>query len=164
MPGFSFYLITNDICVCKKIHSVGIERVIVDLETLGKSERQKNVNSWITDHKMEDINKIKKSVPNLHVMTRINPMNYSSEDEINRVIDNGANSIMLPMFRSLKELEDVFDIVNSRVPVVPLYETTDAIKLLEKSLSLFPIKTIHIGLNDLNIDSVLGEWQDFSKV
>ena len=47
--------ITNKVDVSLHAESSGVNVIMVDLEILGKKERQKNVNTFITDHKLTDL-------------------------------------------------------------------------------------------------------------
>jgi 2-keto-3-deoxy-L-rhamnonate aldolase RhmA len=58
---------------------------------------------------------------------------------------------MLPMFHSAAELQRFSDIVEGRVPIVPLLETPGAVADIEKILRVRGIEAVHIGINDLHI-------------
>ena len=53
--------ITNDMEIAKICDNAYVDRIFIDLEKLGKAERQKNWNSVQSDHKIEDIGKVKNS-------------------------------------------------------------------------------------------------------
>ena len=82
----------------------GVDRIFVDLEILGKQKRQGHLDTVISKHKISDVAKIKKTISQGEVLVRINPLN-NSQSEIEKVIDNGADIIMLPMFTDLHEIE-----------------------------------------------------------
>ena len=48
-------LITNDPGIATDAEAVGVTRIMVDLELMGKAERQKGKNTFITVHTKEDI-------------------------------------------------------------------------------------------------------------
>ena len=92
-----FMYITNDVNVALIAEKYGVDRIWIDLETLGKEERQKNMDSVKSNHSIEDIKKIAPLLTKSEMLVRINPINVNSENEINTVIDAGADIIMLPM-------------------------------------------------------------------
>ena len=51
----------------------GVDRIWIDLETLGKEERQKGMNTVKSKHSIEDIKKIKSVLSKSDLMVRINP-------------------------------------------------------------------------------------------
>ena len=51
--------ITNDVRIAKVLDELGIELVWLDLEQLGKAERQKGMNSVKSQHTIEDVKKVK---------------------------------------------------------------------------------------------------------
>jgi 2-keto-3-deoxy-L-rhamnonate aldolase RhmA len=84
-------------------------------------------------------------------MVRVNPLDDESEDEINKVIDAGADYIMLPMFKTKAEVEKFVSLVNGRAKTMLLLETKEAKECLEEYVSVPGIDEIHIGLNDLHL-------------
>lgn len=143
--------ITNNPCVALIAEKNGVERVWIDLETLGKEERQKNINSVKSHHSIEDINLISNVLTKSQVMVRINPINKNSVNEIERVISAGANIIMLPMWHTANEVETFLQIVNKRAKTNLLLETKQSVECLDEILTLKGIDEIHIGLNDLHL-------------
>ena len=97
--------ITNNKDVAVIADKNGVDRVWVDLETLGKEERQKGLNTVKSHHRISDIAIIKPVLKNAEMLVRINPINENSKEEIEKVIQNGADNIMLPMFKTKDEVE-----------------------------------------------------------
>ena len=58
VSNVEYMYITNNVDIAKICDNVGITRVWVDLETLGKAERQKNMNTVKSHHTIDDIKKI----------------------------------------------------------------------------------------------------------
>jgi citrate lyase beta subunit len=105
----------------------GIDRIFVDLEYLGKEVRQKNMDTVKSfSHKSSDVKKIKDSIKKGELLVRINPINSNSVDEINEVIDYGADLIMLPYFKTIKEVDFFLKTVNNRCKTILLVETPQA--------------------------------------
>lgn len=143
--------ITNNVDVAKIVEESGVERVWVDLETLGKEERQKGYDSVKSHHSINDIAAIKTVLKKAKLQVRINPINLNSKQEIDEVIANGADIIMLPYYKTVKEVEKFSEFVDGRVKTVLLLETKEAHECLDQTLLTPGIDEVHIGLNDLHL-------------
>lgn len=150
MPLTLMY-ITNNIDVALIAEKYGVDRIWVDLETLGKEERQKGMNTVKSRHEIGDVRKIKACLSKSELIVRVNPWNTSSEEEINRVIEAGADIIMLPMWKTAKEVDSFIKCIDGRVKTNLLLETKEAVNCLEEVLNIRGIDEIHIGLNDLHL-------------
>ena len=142
--------ITNEVSLAKAAEKAGVDRIMVDLERLGKAERQKGWNSFISDHEEKDIKGIKNALKVSEVVVRINPIHDGSKEEIERVISLGADIIMLPYFKKAKDVKEMIALVNGRKKVCLLLETKEAVEDIDTILSVPGIDEIHIGLNDLS--------------
>lgn len=143
--------ITNNPQVALIAQKYGVDRVWIDLETLGKEERQKNINSVKSHHAINDIKIIAPLLSDSEMLVRVNPWNDNSKSEISQAIEAGANLIMLPMWKSVKEVSNFINAVNGQVKTVLLLETKEAVECLDDVLKLKGIDEIHIGLNDLHL-------------
>ncbi|MBB6400906.1 hypothetical protein HNP92_000191 [Methanococcus maripaludis] len=144
-------LITNDPNFAKYAEESGVDIIMVDLEILGKYERQGHLNTLISEHSIEDVKKIKKKLKKSKLLVRINPLNDNSKNEIDQVIDAGADIVMLPMFKDVKEVEKFVSYVNNRALVNLLLETPQALVRIDEILEIEGIDEIHVGLNDLHL-------------
>lgn len=143
--------ITNNPQVALIAQKCGVERIWIDLETLGKEDRQKNIDSVKSHHKVDDIKVISPLLSNSEMLVRVNQWNDSSLEEINQVIEAGADLIMLPMWKTVREVSEFVKAVNGRVKTVLLLETKEAVECLDNILRLDGIDEIHVGLNDLHL-------------
>ena len=149
--------ITNRIKVAKIAESVGVDRIFVDMETLGKAERQRGMDTVKSFHTVEDVRNIKNAVTTAQVLTRINPIHEavegycSSKEEIDAVIEAGTDVIMLPYFKTVEEVKTFIRLVAGRAKTIPLVETPEAVAAIDKILALPGIDEIFVGLNDLSI-------------
>ncbi len=143
--------ITNKPNVAKIAEKYGVDRIWVDLETRGKYERQKNINSVKSDHVISDVSAIGKVLSKSKLLVRVNPIYEGSKDEIEEVIKRGAEYIMLPMFRTTEEAKMFIQYVGGRVKTILLVETPEAEHKLDEICQLPGIDEIHIGLNDLHL-------------
>ena len=98
--ALTLFYITNNIEVAEIAQRNGVDRIFVDLETLGKEERQKNMNTVKSNHSIEDIKRIAGVLETSELLVRINPWNKNSVNEINDVIEAGADIIMLPYWKT----------------------------------------------------------------
>jgi len=129
----------------------GAGRIMVDLEIIGKNERQKGLNSVISNHQLEDIKNIKIVDNNIQVICRINPVHSNTEFEINEAIFYGANFIMLPMFTTSNEVDYVYRLINGRAKLILLFETPQSIVRIRQIISEKKFDEAHLGLNDLSL-------------
>ena len=143
--------ITNSPAVALIAEKNGVDRIWIDLETLGKEERQKNMNSVKSHHTLQDVEVISNMLTKSECMVRINPWNENSVDEIEKVIAAGADRIMLPMWKIVEEADMFLKTVNRRIKTTLLLETKEAAECLDDVLCLPLIDEIHIGLNDLHL-------------
>lgn len=144
--------ITNDPAVAKIAADAGVDRIFIDMEVLGKAERQGGMDTVQSHHVPEDITKVRAVVGNkAEIMARINPLNPNSQAEIDASIENGANVIMLPMWRTADDLRQLVSMVDGRAKVMPLLETDTAADNLPEAVKVPGIDQMLIGLNDLHL-------------
>ena len=144
--------ITNDPAVSKIAADAGVDRIFIDMEVLGKAERQGGMDTVQSHHVPEDIAKVRAAIGDqAEIMARVNPMNPNSQTEIDDAIANGADVIMLPMWRTADDLRQLVRMVNGRAKVMPLLETDTAAEHLPEALTVPGIDQMHIGLNDLHL-------------
>lgn len=155
--GLKLMYITNKPSVAKIAENTGVDRVFVDLEYIGKSDRQGGMDTVQSKHTFDDIKNISDCLSKSQLLVRINPIheatkNYcSSKEEIDIAIENGADILMLPYFKTVKEIEKFVSYVNGRVKVMPLVETPEAVECIDDILGLNALDEIYIGLNDLSL-------------
>lgn len=147
-----FIFITNVPELAEYVSYRGVERVMVDLELLGKVERQGHLSTVISRHTFDDVARIRRVVPDGNLMVRINPLNLGSRDEVERAIDLGADILMLPMFQTAKEVEQFCALADGRVRICLLLETAGAAANVADIVGVQGVQEIHIGLNDLHLD------------
>ena len=143
--------ITNQPKVALIAEKNGVDRIMIDLETLGKEERQKNMNTVKSHHTVEEIAVLSNVLTKSELLVRINPWNEKSTKEIEDVISSGAKRIMLPMWKTESEVDLFLKAVNGRVHTTLLLETKQAAEIIDNVLEHPLIDEIHIGLNDLHL-------------
>ncbi len=143
--------ITNKPEVAVIADKYGVDRVWIDLETLGKADRQRNMNTVKSTHTIEDIKVISKLLTKSEMLVRVNPINPGSEEEIEKVIAAGAERIMLPMWKTPEEVDFFLKKINRRTATTLLLETKEAVECVDEVLKNPLLDEIHIGLNDLHL-------------
>lgn len=149
--------ITNRPDIAQIAETAGVDRIFVDMEFIGKDERQKGLDTVKSRHTFLDIANIKQAVEMAEVLARINPIHDPLPDypgsavEIDRTIAAGADIIMLPYFKTPEEVRTFLKLVNGRVRTMLLLETREAVEHVDEILSIPGIDEIHIGINDLSI-------------
>lgn len=152
-----FLLIVSDPGIARFAHENGVARLFVDLEHLGKEQRQKGLDTWKSKQSPADVTRIREAVPEGHLLVRVNPLHDGTAAELDDVIARGADSVMLPMFRGTADLARFLVLLDGRAEAVPLIETISALNAAPEFSQRLPLTRVHIGLNDLHLD--LG--QDF---
>ncbi|MEW5785231.1 MAG: aldolase/citrate lyase family protein [Bacillota bacterium] len=143
--------ITNKENIAKIVEKCGVDWVFIDLEIRGKADRQGHRNTVISNHHMDDVKKIKKVLTSSDLLVRVNPIYRGSKEEIDRVINDGADIVMLPFFISRAEVETFINYVQGRAKTCLLLETPEAVESIDSILTVQGVDCIHIGLNDLHL-------------
>ena len=153
--------ITNKPEVARIAEGVGVDWIFLDMEFIGKDSRQGGLDTVQNHHTVEDVKNIRNAIEKAKVLVRVNPIhealnNYpSSKEEIDAVIEAGADIIMLPFFKTVEEVRAFVDYVGGRAMTLPLVETIEAADLIDEILEVPGIDMIHLGLNDLHLEKGL---------
>ena len=144
-------LIPPDTRVAVALGGCGVDRAFVDLETLGKAERQGHVAAHFAHHTIDEVGAYREATRDVELMVRTNPLHDGTRDELERVLEHGPDVVMLPMFRHPREVERYLQLVAGRARVNLLVETPQAMVRLREILSVGPVDEVHVGLNDLHL-------------
>ena len=150
--------ITNKPAVAEIAEQAGVDWIFLDMEFIGKDARQGGLDTVQNHHTVEDVRNIRKVVAKSKLLVRVNPIhdalpNYpSSKDEIDAVVNAGADILMLPFFKTVREVKQFVEYVDGRADTCLLLETAEAAVLLDEILEIPGIDMIHIGLNDLHLE------------
>ena len=157
MSFIKLMYITNNSEVAKIADAAGVDRIFVDMEYIGKNLRQGGMDTVQCRHTTEDAKKIKAVLKNAELLVRCNPIHdetdeyCSSKEEIDSIVEAGADIIMLPYFKTAQEVKTFVELVDGRAKTFPLVETKEAVECLDEILDIPGIDEIYIGLNDLSI-------------
>ena len=149
--------ITNDPQVSVIAQDAGVDRIFVDMEYIGKNERQFGMDTVKSHHTVEDVRKIKGCLTRAQLLVRCNPIHDKtdahpgSEAEIDAVIRAGADVVMLPYFKNTEEVRRFLDCVGGRCTAMLLIETPEAAELADEILNIPGVDEVLIGLNDLSL-------------
>jgi 2-keto-3-deoxy-L-rhamnonate aldolase RhmA len=143
--------LTNQVNIARLAQSAGVDRIFVDMEYIGKAERQGGMDTVQNRHTADDVKKLRQVLDRSELLVRVNPIHGGSKDEIDGVISAGADIVMLPMWTGAEEVERFISLVGGRARTMLLLETQGACDCIDEVLELDGVDEIHIGLNDLCI-------------
>lgn len=143
--------ITNQPSVAMIAEAAGVDRIFIDLEVLDKDKRQGGMDTVQSHHTLDDVARMVPFLTKAELLVRCNHIHKDSRQEIDTVINNGADIVMLPYFKTVNEVAHFIELVDGRARTCLLLETTEAVEKLDAILELEGIDEIHIGLNDLHL-------------
>lgn len=149
--------ITNNPDVAVIAENVGVDRIFVDMEFIGKDKRQGGMDTVQNHHTIDDVKAIRKVVTTAQVMTRVNPIHEatdeycSSEEEIEDVIEAGSDILMLPFFKTVDDVQKFVRLVDGRAKTLALLETPEAVEVVDEIIKIPGLDEIFVGLNDLSL-------------
>ena len=143
--------ITNDPAFARRCDALDGMRLFVDLERLGKAQRQAGRNTFISNHQVGDVGRIKAQLRRSRLMVRVNPLHAGTRGEVEAVLDEGADMLMLPMFENAAQLREFLAIVDGRVPVSALLENAGALSSIDDWIAAPGLSEVFVGLNDLHL-------------
>lgn len=147
---FALILFSTNPAFIRQAVASGVRGIIVDWEYIGKQTRQAFADTQINCDTLDDLRQVRACTDAL-VICRINSYGVTSTEEIERAIKAGADELLLPMVRTVKEVETVLDQVEGRCGVGILMETVAATMLIDE-LAHLPLSRVYVGLNDLAIE------------
>jgi hypothetical protein len=150
MTSFSLLLFSTNAEFIAQSVSAGVEGIVVDWENIGKEKRQALGDTQINRDTLEDLRRVRASTQ-AHVICRINRFGDRTHREIEDALSGGADELLLPMVRTVDEVEKVLELIGGRCSLGILVETLSAISNIEQ-LSRLPLSRIYVGLMDLAIE------------
>lgn len=143
--------ITNDPCEGREALAAGANRLMVDLECMGKQNRQEGRSTVISGHTLADVSLVRQALPDAEMLVRTNPPNPGLGAEIDAILQRGVDVIMLPFFHAPDEVTHFVEHVHGRARVCLLVETPQALARLPLIASVPGVDEIMVGLNDLHL-------------
>lgn len=129
----------------------GVDRIFLDLELRGKEARQGHLDTVISHNDISDVKKLRTAIHTSELLVRVNSIYDESAAEIDRVVEDGADIVMLPYFKTVAEVEAFIRFVGGRAKTCLLCETPEAAEHIDEILSVPGIDEVHIGINDLHL-------------
>lgn len=142
---------TSDTGLAARADVAGVERIGVDLERLGKRERQGGLGTWISSHTEADLAAVGTALTDAELFARVDPLHDGTAAQVERVLAAGTRVLMLPMFTRAAEVERFVEIVAGRAEIVLLLETAEAVAAVHEIAAVEGVGEIHLGLNDLTL-------------
>ena len=108
-------------------------------------------------HTLEDVKAVAEVLTKAQLLVRINPIHpkteeySSSKEEIDGAIENGAQLLMLPYFKTVEEVQEFVKLVDGRAKTMLLVETPESAERIGEIVKVPGIDEIFIGLNDLSL-------------
>lgn len=155
--SLKLFYITNQPEIATIAEEAGVDRIFVDMEYIGKAIRQGGMDTVQSHHTVADVATIRQTLKKAELLVRVNPVHdatpdYSStEQEVDQVVQAGADVIMLPFFQTAAQVERFLKAVKGRCRTILLFETPESIANLNEIISLKGIDEVFIGLNDLSL-------------
>ena len=81
----NLFYITNNILEAQIVDKLDIDWIFIDLETVGKKERQVGRNTVMSNHLISDVQKIRSVINNTKILLRCNPIGTHSKKEIEKI-------------------------------------------------------------------------------
>lgn len=143
--------VANDPIIVTAAQRAGVDRIWIDLEVDGKEERQHNMDTLKSHHSLMDIKRVAPLITTSELLVRVNPWSPKAANETDEAIKSGARIVMLPMWKTVKEVKEFIEVIAGRAKCMLLLETMEAENCLDEVLDLNGVDEIHIGLNDLHL-------------
>jgi hypothetical protein len=144
------FLFSTDTHRIRSSVEAGVAGIIVDWERIGKRTRQRSADTQIGRDTLEDLERVRAST-SARVICRINNHLPKLREEAEAALCGGADEILLPMVRSVAEVETALGLVGGRAGLGILIETVEALEQVEQ-LARLPLSRVYVGLNDLAIE------------
>ena len=148
---FRLTLITDDAALAAEADRAGVDRIGVDLEHLGKAQRQAGHDTRLSGHSWDDLARIGGAIARADLFVRLNPVNPATAEEIENALGHGAEILMLPHFKETAEVATFVRLVRARARVMLLIETAPALTRIRDILAVPGIDEVMFGLNDLRL-------------
>lgn len=148
---FVLTLWTDDPRMAALADEAGVDRIGLDLEVRGKRERQAGLGTWISGHSVKDLPAVAASLTDARLFARVNPLWPGSRTEVHRLLEMGVEVLMLPMFTTVGEVEELTAIVAGEAAIVLLLETASAIRAIDRIVRVPGVSEVHVGINDLSL-------------
>jgi hypothetical protein len=129
--------------------AAGVAGAVVDWELRGKARRQRGHDTQINRDTPQDLSRVRMATAG-RVLCRLNSYGPWTAGEVEDAISRGADELLLPMVRTVEQVDRALDLVNGRCGLGILIETLPAVAAAA-GLAARPLSRVYVGLNDLRI-------------
>ena len=81
---------TDDAALAARADAAGVDRVGIDIERLGKPERQRGLKTWISPHRIDALPRLRAAMPRSRLFARTNPMHRGTAREVEALLAAGV--------------------------------------------------------------------------
>lgn len=113
--------ITNQPELAQIAEAAGVDRIFVDMEWIGKAERQRGRDTVLSHHTIADVERIRETLHHAELLVRCNPFHPAgngmpgTKEEIDQAVSAGADLIMLPYFCTARAAAEFLEIGRAHV-------------------------------------------------
>ena len=130
--------------------AAGVDGIVIDWERTGKRERQLAADTEINLDTVDDLRRMR-AATRTRILCRINSLSDRTPDEVDAAIEAGADELLVPMVRSVDDVQMALEVVGARIDMGIMVETLDAVASA-RELARYPVSRVFLGLNDLAIE------------
>jgi hypothetical protein len=142
-------LFATDPVHAKAARAQGVSSFIFDVETRGKTDRQRTFDTQISACSLDDLPAFV-SGSTIRPICRLDPCHDRTGLDIERAIAAGASELLFPMVRTVAEIKHLLALVAERVPCGVMIETKEILDSAPE-IGRLPLSRVYVGLNDLMI-------------
>jgi 2-keto-3-deoxy-L-rhamnonate aldolase RhmA len=146
---FDLFAFCTDPALARRLDAAGVDGFVIDWERRDKDRRQHGWSTQINSETPADLRNVRRAVDR-PILCRVNAPSPLMAKEIAVAISLGADEVLIPMVRSVAEVEAALDAANGDAGVGILVETDEAVALAP-ALGTLPLSRVYVGLNDLAI-------------
>lgn len=151
-----FSLWTDDPGLAAVADAAGVERIGPDLERFGKAERQHGPDNLISGHDERSIPAIRAAIGPGRLFIRCDPAHEGLGAALDRLLDAGVTTVMLPMVHTAAEVARVARRIGGRATLIPIVEQADALAAVDEIAAVEGVGELYLGVNDLSRSLGLG--------
>ena len=137
----------TDVDLATRAVAAGVDGLVIDWERNGKHVRQQAVDTEVNEDTVDDLRRVR-GATHAPILCRINPLGDETADEIDAAVEAGASELLLPMVRSVADVERALELTVGRIGLGILVETVEAVANA-RELAQLPLSRVFLGLNDL---------------
>ncbi len=149
MKNLELIIFENDADKAQSYIDLGVNSCLVDFEVMGKDLRQLGFDTEINPGTLDDLSGIA-GIEGSKTWCRINRYGDHTKKEIEAVIGHGAKVVVLPMVKTLSEVDSFIRLINQRCEAAIMIETVEAAEI-SRGFNGLPIDYVYFGLNDYAI-------------